>query len=60
MKILGARKAGATVFMVPAENCREAAASPPDGIQLIKVDTLATAVQALEAIRTKTGTVPTC
>lgn len=60
MKILGARKSGATVFMVPAENCREAAANPPDGIQLVKVDTLATAVAALEAIRTGSGTVPTC
>lgn len=60
MKILGAKKAGATIFMVPAENCREAAASPPKGIRLIKVDTLATAVSALQAIRTGTGTVPTC
>lgn len=59
MKILGAKKSGATVFMVPAENCREAAASAPKGIQLIKVDTLATAVRALEAIRNG-GVVPTC
>lgn len=60
MKILGAERAGATVFMVPAENCREAAGDPPSGIQLVKVDTLATAVSALEAIRTGNGTVPTC
>ncbi len=60
MKILGAKKAGATVFMVPAENCREAAANPVDGISLVKVDTLATAVKALAAIRTGTGTVPLC
>ncbi|WP_019875745.1 YlbL family protein [Sporichthya polymorpha] len=60
MKILGARKAGATVFMVPAGNCREAAANRPDGIQLVRVDTLDTAVKALTAIRTGQGTVPTC
>ncbi|HUR74135.1 MAG TPA: PDZ domain-containing protein [Sporichthya sp.] len=59
MKILGARKAGATVFMVPADNCREALSNPPKGIQLVKVDTLATAVKALEAIRNG-GKVPTC
>lgn len=60
MKILGAQRSGATVFMVPAENCREAASNPPEGITLVKVDTLATAVKALEAIRTGAGTVPTC
>ncbi len=59
MKILGARKAGATVFMVPAENCREAMANPPEGITLVKVDTLATAVKALTAIQTG-GPVSTC
>jgi PDZ domain-containing protein len=60
MKILGAKKAGATVFLVPADNCREAASGAPKGIQLVKVKTLADAVNALTAIRTGTGTVPTC
>lgn len=60
MKILGAQRTGATVFMVPADNCREATLDPPDGIKLVKVDTLATALSALEAIRTGTGSVPTC
>jgi PDZ domain-containing protein len=60
MKILGAKKAGATVFLVPADNCREAAANPPGGITLVKVRTLADAVNALSAIRTGTGTVPQC
>lgn len=60
MKILGAKKSGATVFMVPAGNCREALNSPPKGITLVKVDKLKTALQALTAIRTKQGTVPLC
>ncbi|MGQ0632748.1 MAG: YlbL family protein, partial [Sporichthyaceae bacterium] len=60
MKILGAKRVGATVFMVPAENCREAVEGAPGGITLVKVDTLSTAVDALKAISSGTGTVPTC
>jgi PDZ domain-containing protein len=60
MKILGAKKSGATVFLVPADNCREAMANPPKGIQLVKVSTLADAVNALTALRTGTGAVPHC
>jgi hypothetical protein len=33
---------------------------PPKGIQLVKVATLADAVNALTALRTGTGTVPHC
>jgi PDZ domain-containing protein len=60
MKIRGAKKAGATVFLVPAENCREAADGAPKGIELVKVDKLTTALSALEAIRTGKGTFPRC
>lgn len=60
MKIRGAKKSGATVFLVPAENCREAAAGAPKGIELVKVDKLTTALSALEAIRTGKGTFPRC
>lgn len=60
MKILGAKKAGATVFLVPADNCREAMASPPKGIQLVKVDTLDTAVKALQAINSGSADFPHC
>jgi Lon-like protease len=59
MKILGAKKAGATVFMVPAGNCREALNNPPEDITLVAVDTLKTAMTALEAIRNGKP-VPTC
>jgi PDZ domain-containing protein len=33
---------------VPADNCAEAKSNVPDGLQLVKVETLAGAVEALE------------
>jgi PDZ domain-containing protein len=60
MKILGAKRAGATVFLVPADNCRDAMQGPPNGIELVRVDKLSTALTALTAIRTGQGTVPHC
>jgi PDZ domain-containing protein len=51
LKMLGARKDGATDFLVPAANCAEAAANTPDGLHLIKVATLADAVAALKAMK---------
>lgn len=50
-KLLGARGKGATVFLVPAGNCADAAASRPDGLQLARVATLDDAVTALAAVR---------
>lgn len=47
-KLVAARDAGATTFLVPAGNCAEAKAHAPDGLTLVKVDTLDTAVEALE------------
>jgi PDZ domain-containing protein len=47
-KMVAAREAGATTFLVPAANCAEAMERVPDGLRLIKVDTLSTAVRALE------------
>jgi Lon-like protease len=54
-KMQGAREAGATVFLVPAENCEEAVATAPEGLQLIRVGTLHDAVVALEALRNGTS-----
>ncbi|WP_024332489.1 YlbL family protein [Gordonia hirsuta] len=51
-KLKGARADGATVFLVPADNCAEALTDVPDGLELIKVDTLGGAVEALKALRT--------
>jgi Lon-like protease len=49
-KLIAARDAGATTFLVPADNCAEAKADIPDGLRLVKVDTLDSAVKALEDI----------
>jgi Lon-like protease len=49
-KMSAARDAGATVFLVPAENCYEANSAKVPGLQLIKVDNLGGAVDALHAV----------
>lgn len=48
-KMVAAQEAGATIFLVPADNCDEAR-SARDDLQLVKVDTLTTAVDALHTI----------
>jgi Lon-like protease len=58
-KMAAARAAGATVFLVPADNCLEAKQRAPEGLRLVKVETLAGAVQALDALRTG-GSPPGC
>lgn len=49
-KMLAAKEAGATVFLVPADNCTEARSAPQDGMDLVKVGTLTEAVDALHTI----------
>jgi PDZ domain-containing protein len=51
MKTIGARDAGATVFLAPASNCAEAKANQPAGLELVKVNTLKDALNALADIR---------
>jgi PDZ domain-containing protein len=58
-KIAGARAQGATVFLVPAANCADAAGAAPAGLRLVKVSTLAGAVHALESLRAGRP-VPSC
>ena len=55
-KMLRADEVGASVFLVPAGNCAEATVYAPDGLRLVRVSTLAEAVDALE--RLKTGQEP--
>ncbi|KAF0846406.1 PDZ domain-containing protein [Nocardia caishijiensis] len=49
-KMIAAREAGAETFLVPAANCNEAAQRIPEGLRLVKVDTLDTAITALSDI----------
>ncbi len=50
LKLIAAKDKGATAFLVPSGNCAEASRKPPAGLRLIKVDTLAGAVKALDAL----------
>ncbi len=49
-KLRGARAAGATYFLVPADNCAEALRNPVPGLTLAKVASLRDGLAALSAI----------
>jgi PDZ domain-containing protein len=51
LKMISAREAGATVFLVPAGNCAEAVQHVPAGLRLVRVNTLTDAVHALDQLR---------
>ena len=60
-KMVGAHEAGATEFLVPADNCEEAVETAPGVLRLVKVETLAGAVSALEALaKDPAAEVPSC
>ncbi|MGH3777286.1 MAG: YlbL family protein [Pseudonocardiaceae bacterium] len=48
LKMIRAREAGASVFLVPAGNCAEAVQRAPEGLRLVRVGTLTEAVHALD------------
>lgn len=48
-KLVGAKESGAQMFLVPKDNCAEAKAQAPDGLQLVKVSTVDDAVNALHS-----------
>ncbi|WP_052168658.1 YlbL family protein [Actinoalloteichus spitiensis] len=50
-KMRAAKDIGSTVFLVPTGNCAEAVANAPDGLQLVEVETLEGAVDALRQVR---------
>ena len=50
-KIIGAKAAGATIFLTPKDNCAEAVANAKPGLMLVQVDTLDTALTALDTLR---------
>ncbi|RFD26738.1 PDZ domain-containing protein [Mycobacterium uberis] len=58
-KMVAARAAGATVFLVPAKNCYEAISDNRTGLRLVKVESLTQAVDALHAM-TSGGQLPSC
>ena len=58
-KILAAQEAGATVFLVPKDNCDEARSVRGETMELIRVETLTGAVDALREL-TSGGQPPLC
>ncbi|MGC5030238.1 YlbL family protein [Micromonospora sp. DT229] len=50
-KLVGAKEAGATVFLVPAANCAEAVRNRQPDLPLVKVGSLDEALAALETLR---------
>lgn len=61
MKLVGARNAGAQYFLTPADNCEAAASDTPDGLTLVKVDTIDDATKSLEKLRAgDTKSLPSC
>jgi Lon-like protease len=60
-KMIAARDAGATIFLTPKDNCKEAVPAAPSGLRLVRADTMDGAVKALEALRANPAAqVPTC
>jgi PDZ domain-containing protein len=61
MKTIGARDKGAQYFLTPADNCAAAAKDTPSGLRLVKVKTIADALEALKDIREgDTADLPKC
>jgi PDZ domain-containing protein len=58
-KMVGARDAGATVFLAPAGNCPDTAGAIPAGLKVVKVSTLSGAINDLEALKAGKA-VPSC
>jgi PDZ domain-containing protein len=58
-KMVGARDAGATVFLAPAGNCSDVKGAIPSGLQVVKVSTLSGAMSDLEALKAGKP-VPSC
>jgi PDZ domain-containing protein len=59
-KVVAASNAGATIFLTPARNCAAAKRVRPRGIRLVRVTTLAQALESLDALRTGRGPVAAC
>jgi PDZ domain-containing protein len=58
-KMVGARSAGATVFLAPAGNCSDVSGAIPAGLKVVRVSTLSQAISDLEAIKAGKS-VPSC
>ena len=60
LKTKAAARDGATVFLVPQSECTDAEAGLPKGLRLVPVTTLDDALNALGALQSGVGAVPSC
>lgn len=61
LKTIGAREKGAQYFLTPKDNCAAAAKDTPEGLTLVKVNTIDDAMNALKDISSgKTADLPKC
>jgi PDZ domain-containing protein len=59
LKMIAARRAAATIFLAPSDNCKDVAGAIPSGLSVVKVSNLHQAVQDLGALE-KGQPVPHC
>jgi len=59
LKMIAARRAGATIFLAPASNCPDVRGNIPAGLDVVKVDTLHEAITDLDTLASG-GPVPHC
>jgi PDZ domain-containing protein len=59
LKMIAARRAGATIFLAPASNCSEVKGNVPSGLDVVKVNTLHEAITDLDTLAGG-GSVPHC
>lgn len=51
LKMIAARRAGASVFLAPVDNCTDVRGNVPKGLEVVKVSSLHDAVTALQQIK---------
>ncbi len=59
-KMAAAKADGATIFLIPADNCAEALPAVPAGLRLVKVSSVGTALAGLAIAVSGQGSAPTC
>ena len=60
-KIVGAREAGADLFLVPADNCGDAGGARNGDMRLVKVETMHSALESIESwVGDPDAVLPTC
>lgn len=59
LKMIAAKRAGATIFLAPASNCADVRGDIPAGLNVVRVETLHDAITSLDTLA-KGGAVPHC